>query len=344
MQGLIRQGLIRQGLIRQRLNRGRRGWCTGALAILVAVAVTATGCGVLDSSGPSAQGGSIARGPSLQGQTYSVGGKEFDEQKVLCQLTIAALQAAQATAEDKCGIVGSVPTRSALTSSAIDLYWEYTGTAWTTHLKQTNPSSDPQRQYQLVKQADMANNLVWLDPTPFENTYALGVKKETAQRLGVTTLSDFARLANSGSPDATLCVAQEFVGRNDGLPGVEKAYGFQLPAGKLKTLDVGPIYQAVANGNPCVFGEVFTTDGRILALGLTPLTDDKNFFPKFNAAVCLRKDVFDRDPDIAGVLNPIAAKLTNDVMITLNKQVSQDGEDPRDVARTWLRKQGFIGA
>lgn len=318
-------------------------WTTSALAVLGVIAVTLTGCSVLEGGGPSAQGGSIGQGPSLQGQTYNVGGKEFDEQEVLCQLTIAALQAANATANDTCGIVGSGPTRVALTSGAIDLYWEYTGTAWTAHLKQSNPIPDSQRQYQAVKQADAANNIVWLDPTPFENTYAFGVKKETAERLGVTTLSDFAKLVNSGSPDATLCVAQEFVGRNDGLPGVEKAYGFQMPPGALKTLDVGPIYQAVANGNPCTFGEVFTTDGRILALALTALNDDKSFFPKFNAAVNLRQDVFDRDPDIAGVLNPIAAKLTNDVMITLNKQVSQDGKDPRDVARTWLQQQGFIG-
>jgi len=316
-----------------------RRWCVSVLAALSAV----TGCGVLTSGGPSAAGGSIGQGPPLQGQIYNVGSKQFDEQKVLCQLTIAALQAAQASVNDKCGIVGSVPTRAALTSGEIDLYWEYTGTAWTTHLKQSNPIPGSQQQYQAVKQADAANGVVWLDPTPFENTYAVGVKQETAERLGVATLSDFARLVNSGSPDATLCVAQEFVGRNDGLPGLQQAYGFRIPPDKLKTLDEGPIYQAVANGNPCIFGEVFTTDGRILALGLTVLTDDKSFFPKFNAAVSVRKDAYDRDPDIAAVLNPIATKLTNDVMITLNKQVSQDGKDAREVARTWLREQGFIG-
>jgi osmoprotectant transport system substrate-binding protein len=319
-------------------------WITSTLAVFGVVALTLTGCSVLEGGGPSAQGGSIGAGPSLQGQTYNVGGKEFDEQNVLCQLTIAALQAANATANDRCGIVGSVPTRTALTSGAIDLYWEYTGTAWTTYPTQSNPIPDSQRQYQAVKQADLANNIIWLDPTPFENTYALGAKTETAERLGVRTLSDFAKLVNSGAPEATLCAAQEFVGRNDGLPGLEKSYGFTMPPDKLQPLDIGPIYQAVANGDPCNFGEVFTTDGRILALGLTALTDDKSFFPKFNAAVSLRQDAFDRDPDIAGVLNPVAAKLTNDVMIALNKQVSQDGKDPREVARTWLRQQGFIGA
>jgi osmoprotectant transport system substrate-binding protein len=324
-------------------RRGRRLSRTRLLAAISVVAVAVTGCSVLNSSGPSAQGGSIGRGPSLQGQTYNVGGKEFDEQKVLCQLTIAALQAAKATANDRCGIVGSVPTRAALTSGAIDLYWEYTGTAWTTHLRRSNPFRNSQQQYLAVKEADAVNNIVWLDPTPFENTYALGVKKQTADRLGVKTISDFAKLVSSNSSDATLCIAQEFAGRNDGLPGLEQAYGFRMPAEKIKTLDLGPIYQATANGNPCNFGEVFTTDGRVLALGLVTLTDDKNFFPRFNAAVSIRKEAFDRDPDIARVLNPIAAKLTNDVMLMLNKQVSQDGKDPRDVARIWLKQQGFIG-
>jgi osmoprotectant transport system substrate-binding protein len=322
----------------------RRKWSTSVLAVVSAVAVTLTGCGFLNRTGPSAQGGSIARGASLQGQTYNVGSKQFDEQKVLCQLTIAALQAAKATANDECGIVGSVPTRAALTSGAIDLYWEYTGTAWTIHLKQTNAIPDSQQQYQAVKQADNRNNIVWLDPTPFENTYAFAARTETAGRLGVKTISDFAKLANSGSSDTTLCVTEEFVGRNDGLPGVEKAYGFQVPTDNLKTLDVGPVYQAVANGNPCTFGEVLSTDGRIQTLGLTVLTDDKNFFPKYNAAVSIRKEIFDRNPDIAKVLNPIAGKLTNDVMINLNKQVSQYGKDPREVARTWLQQQGFIGS
>lgn len=315
-----------------------------ALAAISIMAVAMTGCSALTSSGPSAQGGSIGQGPSLAGQTYNVGGKEFDEQKVLCQLTIAALQAAKATANDKCGIVGSVPTRAALTSGAIDLYWEYTGTAWTTYLKRSNPLRDSQQQYLAVKEADAPNNIVWLDPTPFENTYALGVKKQTADRLGVKTISDFAKLVRANSPDATLCVAQEFVGRNDGLPGLQQAYGFHMPAETVKALDLGPIYQAVANGNPCTFGEVFTTDGRVFALGLSTLTDDKSFFPRFNAAVSIRKEAFDHDPDIAGVLNPIATKLTDDVMLMLNKQVSQDGKDPRDVARTWLRQQGFIGS
>lgn len=325
-----------------RAHRAGRRIAAVALATLAAVLLAA--CGSLSQTGPSAQGGSLAQGVSLQGQSYNVGGKQFTEQLILCEMTIAALQSVGATANNRCGIAGSVPTRAALTSGQIDMYWEYTGTAWITYLQETKPIPESQQQYEAVKQRDARNNIVWLNPTPFENTYAIAVKNATADRLGVKTLSDLARLANSGSPEATLCVAQEFVGRSDGLPGLQQTYGFQLPAEKIKTLDEGPIYQAVANGDPCIFGEVFTTDGRIPTLGLTVLQDDKSFFPKYNAAVTIRKEAFDRNPDIAKVFNPIAARLTNEVMQSLNRQKDQEGKMPRDVARQWLQQQGFIGS
>jgi osmoprotectant transport system substrate-binding protein len=311
------------------------------LLVVAAVAALAlTGCGSLDSSGPSASGGSIAQAAALKGQAYTVGGKEFDEQKVLCQLTIAALQAAGATANDKCGIVGSVPTREALTSSAIDLYWEYTGTAWTTYQGQTDPIPDAQKQYDAVKTADAKNGVVWLDRAPFNNTYAIGVTKALSDQLNVRSLSDLAKLANSGSPDATMCIAQEFAGRNDGLPGLEKDYGFTA---KTTTIDEGAIYQAVHDRRQCNFGEIATTDGRIQPLGLVALDDDKQFFPLYNGALTVRQQAYDKAPAIAQVFAPITAKLTNDVMIELNKQVSQDGRNAADVARDWLKQQGFIG-
>ncbi len=228
-------------------------------AALAAAAVTAlAGCGTLNSSGPSASGGSLASQALLKGQTYTVGGKEFDEQKVLCQLTIAALQAAGATANDKCGIVGSVPTREALTSGAIDMYWEYTGTAWTTYQDHTDPIPDAQKQYDAVKQEDAKNGIVWLDRAPFNDTYAIGATSAMADKLNVHTISDLAKLSNSGSPDATMCIAQEFAGRSDGLPGLEKAYGFKP---KTTTIDEGAIYQAIHDGRQCNFGEIDSTDG-----------------------------------------------------------------------------------
>ncbi|MGH3993248.1 MAG: glycine betaine ABC transporter substrate-binding protein, partial [Pseudonocardiaceae bacterium] len=103
------------------------------------------------------------------------------------------------------------------------------------------------------------------------------------------------------------------------------------------------IYQATADQRECLFGLVFTTDGRIPQLGLRVLEDDRKYHPLYNAAVTIRQDAYDRNPDIAEVFQPIAAALTDDVMAELNRQKSEDGKPERQVARDWLTAQGFIG-
>jgi osmoprotectant transport system substrate-binding protein len=316
---------------------------------LAATALLAAGCGGLSGSGqPQAQGGSLAAsGINLAGQTYTVGGKEFDEQLVLCNMTIAALQSVGATVNNRCNITGTAATRSALTSGQIDIYWEYTGTGWVTHLKKSPPIPDSQQQYIAVRDLDLQqNHIVWLPPSPFNSTYGLAVTQAFAQQNNLHTLTDWANFTNSGNPAATLCVEAEFAGRDDGLAGLFRTYGVNpAPTGppKLNTLDTGAIYQATANGNPCNFGEVFTTDGRIPGLHLVTLQDDKNYFPKYNASPTIRQEVFDRNPSIARVFDAITPRLTNEVMLDLNGQVSSQGQDPQQVATRWLQQQGLIG-
>lgn len=336
-------------LTRSRATRGVR-----VLALAGAAALVLAGCGSLGESAPPdpgagqvAQPGSLAEGGvSLEGETYTVGGKEFDEQLVLCQIAIAALESVGAQANNRCGIVGTVPTRNAMTGGDIDLYWEYNGTGWITHLGETQPIPDPQQQFDAVAERDAAENQVtWIaPPTPFNNTYAMAVASAKAQELGVTTVSDMAALAQSNPAALTACVESEFASRDDGFPGMLEAYGFQMPQGQLATLDTGAIYQAIANSDPCNFGEVFITDGRIPALDLTVLEDDKKFFPLYNASVTMRTEVFERNPAIEQVFAPIQEALTNEVMAELNRQKSEEGTPEREVARTWLQEQGFIGA
>jgi osmoprotectant transport system substrate-binding protein len=279
---------------------------------------------------------------SLEGQTYAVGGKDFDEQLVLCQVAVAALESVQATVTDRCNTGGTEATRNALLGGDIDLYWEYNGTAWITFLKETTPIPDEQQQYDAVKERDLAENQIeWIGRTPFNNTYAFAVKEEKAAELNLTTLSDMAAYINAGNP-GDVCIETEYASRDDGLQGLQKAYGFTVPTPQI--LATGVIYQATADQNPCLFGEVFTTDGRIPQLGLRVLEDDKKFHPNYNASVTVRKEAFDRNPDIAKVFEPIAAALDNETMAELNKQVSADGLQPRDVARTWLADKGFIAA
>ncbi|MES9538850.1 MULTISPECIES: glycine betaine ABC transporter substrate-binding protein [unclassified Actinomadura] len=307
-------------------------------AAAAALAVTAlAGCG----SSAEVEQGSL--GQELKGATFTVGSKDFSESIVLGKITIALLRAHGATVNDKTNIKGSTNTRTALTSKNIDMYWEYTGTGWVTYLKHTEPIPDSGRQYEAVAREDLEKNgIVWTKPAPLNNTYAFAVQKDKAAALGVTKLSDLAALARSKPADATFCIESEFSTRDDGWPGMSKAYGLDVPKGGVKSVDTGVIYSETKKGKTCTFGEVFATDGRIASMGLTVLQDDKRFFPVYNAALTLRKETAAKYPQIQQYLDPVAAKLTDDVMRKLNAQVDAEGLEPEKAANDWLDEQGFL--
>ncbi|MCD2188559.1 glycine betaine ABC transporter substrate-binding protein [Actinomycetospora soli] len=315
----------------------------GVVAVLVTLLTSALLAGCTTETGRATPPGSFARDVDLTGQTYVVGSKEFDEQLLLCRMTIALLQSAGATVVQRCDTKGSENVRSALTSGAIDMYWEYTGTAWRTYLRQEAQLTDPRDLYEAVQVADAANGVSWLRQAPFDNTYAIGVTSANAQRLGTRSISDLARLARSGSPDASLCIDQEFTGREDGLVGLLRAYDFQFPDGGLNTLEINGIYPAVAAGSPCVFGEVFATDGRLNTLRINTLNDDLGYFLPYQAALTVRTDVLTRAPRLALLGERLAPMLTDQVMRELNARISVGRRSPDDVARTFLREQGLIG-
>ncbi|MDT7741218.1 MAG: osmoprotectant transport system substrate-binding protein, partial [Actinomycetota bacterium] len=152
---------------------------TAAVAALCCIAALTAGC----SSAPAPRltaPGSFARDVDLTGQTYVVGSKEFDEQLLLCRMTIALLQSTGANVVDRCDTQGSDTVRSALTSGAIDMYWEYTGTAWRIYLRQEARLTDPDELFTAVHDADAANGISWLRQAPFDNTYAIGVQSANA--------------------------------------------------------------------------------------------------------------------------------------------------------------------
>lgn len=278
----------------------------------------------------------------LAGVEVTVGSKEFTEQLILGEITKQVLEDAGATVDDQTGLVGSTTVREALTSGEIDMYWEYTGTGWITHLGNEEPVTGEQEQYDAVKEADAENGIVWLEPAPFNNTYAIALASEKASELGLTTLSDLATYANENPDEATLCAAAEFLSRDDGLPGLEEEYGFTFGE-NVSEVEFGLIFTSIDKGDPCVFGEVFATDGRIAALDLTVLEDDKQFFPSYLPALNVRQEVMDANPGIADLFAPIAQALDNETMQGLNAKVDVDGEEPADVARTFLEEQGMIG-
>ena len=307
----------------------------GAIAVLTFVV---TGCG------GGGGGGGTAGGIDLSDSEFTVGSKEFTEQLILGQITLQALEAAGATVNDQIGLAGTVAARKALESGEIDMYWEYTGTGWITHLGHTDPIPDRQKQFEAVAKEDLEkNDIKWLEPpAPANNTYAFAVRSEVYEDLGVKKLSDFKQLIQERPEEATVCVGTEFSTRDDGLPGVEKTYGFQFPSENIVKMDEGQIYQATDEGERCNFGEVFQTDGRIEGLGLEIVEDPKGFFPLYNPALMVRKEVYEEYPQLEKLFAPISKKLTTETLQNLNTQVDIEGQLPEDVAEQWLSENGFI--
>ena len=168
------------------------------------------------------------------------------------------------------------------------------------------------------------------------------MRSEAAEVLGVESLSGLAVLNELRPEDTTLCAASEFLNREDGLPGLEKAYGFEVPTDNVVRMEQGQIYQAIDEGEKCNFGEVFVTDGRIKGLDLTVLEDDKQFFPIYNPSLTVSEEVMDQYPEIAKVFASISEKLDNETLQDLNAAVDVDGESPEDVARQFLRENRLL--
>jgi osmoprotectant transport system substrate-binding protein len=310
-------------------------------AVLVAAA-SVTGCSIAEPNKDVAAG-SLADIASLKGASFTVGGKEFTEQLILCQITVQALTSVEADVKENCGLNGSDTTRAALTSGSIDMYWEYTGTAWISYMKKTDPIPDAAKQYDAVADEDLKNGIIWLAPAPYNSTYTIVAKTDVAKDKGIKSISDYAGLAKSDPDSATMCAATEFLARNDGWPGLEKSYGFTLPKDKLATVAEGTLYNNAAKGSPCNFAEGVTTDGRIQALKLTILEDDKSFFPVYNPAPNVRKAVVDKNPNLAKILKPIADALDLTTIQKLSAKVDIDGQQPEDVAEAWLKEKHFTG-
>lgn len=305
-----------------------------------------TGCGL--SSGAAlplpVRPAGIKPMPSLRGARLIVGSKDFTEQFILAYIAEFALAAAGADVRDMSNITGSMSARNALVTEQIDMTWDYTGSSWISYNGREEPIPDPRAQFEAVRRLDhQRHDITWIAPSfEVDNTYALSMNKATAARLGVRTLSDLARLARQRPEEATFCLDSEFANRSDGWPGLLRAYDMSIPASRIQTLSSGSIPQATASGNACNFGEIFRTDGRIAALDLTLLTDDKAFFPRYNLAMTLRRETLRRYPALRELFAPISRRLDNDTLIRLNGQVDVAGRDPADVAREWMVEQGFV--
>ncbi|MGH3360221.1 MAG: glycine betaine ABC transporter substrate-binding protein, partial [Nocardioidaceae bacterium] len=198
------------------------GFATSALIL--------SGCGLGGESNEveDVKAGSVDP-EALKGVEVNVGSKDFDEQLILGQLTIAMLSAAGADVGDETNSQGSTQARNKLINGGSDVYWDYNGTGWLVYLGHDTPIFDPQKQYEAVAKEDLAkNDLVWGQPAPFNNTYAFATTSEFAEENGIETHSDMADYL-ADNPDSSVCVESEFASRPDGFPGFQKAYGMDIP-------------------------------------------------------------------------------------------------------------------
>lgn len=319
-----------------------RAWMLGLVALFVLSA-----CGLQSGSAvPLRVGpGSIRPVPELDGVPITVGSKDFTEQNILGYIIELALSAAGAQVRDLTNIQGSNSVRDAQLHGQIDISYEYTGTGWINYLGNEAPVPDEVGQFEAVRDADLATHgIVWTDMAPMNNTYALVMSARTAEEAGVVTLSDYARLIATDPAAAATCVGTEFNVRQDGYPGMARKYGIDVGKVHKQIVQDAVVYQATADADRCRFGSVAATDGRIPALGLVLLKDDLGFFPKYNAALVMRRSFADAHPQVADIMAPISKKLTNEAITELNRQVDVDGREPAEVARDWMVAEGFVTA
>ncbi|MFC9873261.1 glycine betaine ABC transporter substrate-binding protein [Nocardia salmonicida] len=316
------------------------------ISALVATMSLLVGCGLVSSSGTFHEASLPGGERPLDGAKLVVTSKSFTEGVVLGKITATYLAAAGASVTDLTGAPGSASSRQAQLNGDADVLWEYTGTGWVNYHNETETIADPQELWQRVHDVEKRDhNLEWLPPSNFNDTYAFGASTPTAQRLGVKSLSDVAALPVA---ERTFCVDDEFFSRSDGFIPMLQKYGIPyndpngVPVGNVTRMDAGVVYTATAKGEPCHFGMVYTTDGRVKNLNLVVLDDDKKFFLPYSGTAVVRGAVLDANPELRELLGTISELLTDDLMRELNGRVDIDGEDPADVAYDWLKSANLI--
>lgn len=280
--------------------------------------------------------------------TVTVGSLSFTESVILSEMLALMLEDAGYEVERAFELGVSADLHEALTSGEIDVYVEYTGGGLVAILGSPVPTDNDdaatpsasiaERTYAIVsEQYRDAYGLIWLDEIGFNDSYALAVTQETAEELGIETISDLVEHAG----DMTLATDAEFPDRHDGLPQLEEVYGIEFA--EVRPGDPAAMYDAIASGEVDVI-TAYTTDGRLPGLDLVLLEDDGHAFPPYYAAPVVDQDLLEENPELEGILNQLAGRIDEETMARLNAQVDVDGMTPADVARAFLEEEGIISS
>ncbi|TVR85717.1 MAG: ABC transporter substrate-binding protein [Spirochaetaceae bacterium] len=237
--------------------------------------------------------------------------------------------------------------RRAIINDEIDLYPEYTGNgAFFFGDGPRDVWNDATAGYEAVRELDReANDIVWLQPAPANNTWAIAVREDLAEAEGLSTLEDLARYMNDGG-QVRLAGSEEFAARDDALPAFEAAYGFEFTSDRLLLLsggDTAVTAQAAARQTDGVnLAMAYGTDGQLSALGLRVLDDTLGVQPVYEPAPIIRAAVLEEYSEIEGLLAPVFEGLTLEVLQGLNAAIQVEGRDASEVAREYLNEHGFL--
>lgn len=260
-----------------------------------------------------------------------VGSKNFTESDLLAE--IVAQQIERRTGlpvERRLHLGGTFVCHQAITTGAIDIYVEYTGTAFTAILKQP-PIADPDSVFRFLNaEYPTRFGLHWGAPFGFDNTFAILVRHADARKYRLAAISDLATVA----PRWKAGFGYEFLERADGFPGLARTYGLRLAAPPT-AMDLGLTYRALADGKVDVIAGN-STDGQIAALDLVQLTDDRGYFPPYQAAPVIRRALLEKYPSVGGALGELGGRISNAEMRRLNTLADVEHRDIAEIARGWL--------
>ena len=279
----------------------------------------------------------LAAGCGKRGQqTIVVGSKNFTEQIVLAELFAQQIEAHSAMrVEREVNLGGTLLCHDALVSGKIDLYPEYTGTALLAVLKDP-PENSPAKVFERVRSEYRARfGVEVLLPLGFNNSFAMVVRGDDAERLHLRSVSDIAPYA----PKWRAGFGYEFIERPDGYRGWAAAYGVHFAAAP-KILDLGLLYRALQDKQVDVVAGN-TTDGVIESLHMVALTDDRHFFPPYEAVPLVRRAALDAHPEVRATLEALAGKISEDDMRRMNYAVDGEHRELTDVVREFRKQKGF---
>jgi len=257
--------------------------------------------------------------------SITIGSKVFTESVILGEMLRHLARQTGIETHHQRQLGGTRVLWNALLSGEIDAYPEYTGTLIQEIMVKENLKTEAE-----LKQALRARGLRMTPALGFNNTYAIGMKAELAERLGLQSISDL-----KNHPELNLGFSNEFMDRADGWPGLQQRY--QLPQQNVRGLDHDLAYRGIASGTLQVI-DLYATDAEIAYYKLRTLEDDLNYFPIYNAVIVYRADVEQRAPKVAAMFNRLAGRIDAATMSTLNAQVKLNGEAESAVAAGFLKQ------